>query len=302
MTTIVLAICCAAIAACCFAGAAALQHGAVRVCMAGQSLGLRALRQMVRSRRWQAGTGLAVTGSGLHVTALSQAPLVIVQPIGVLSLVVTVLLGSRVAGGSIGPVVRGAVTCVCAATGGFVALTAVAGTSTTGSLPVGPVLLVVAAAGALTVLGFGLRGRIRCLAISTASALMFGSGSAVIRTATLIIGDSVAAGLGLAVLATVLMIGGGWAQHQAYASGPPSLVIATTTVVDPLTAVAIGIGIYGETASIPPAMIVAELILALLAGAAVIVLARALPRDKPTPTPVPQRVLAPAVGVSAPDA
>src|SRR5687768_12925783 len=114
--TIVLAICLAAIAALCFVGAATLQHGAVRVCAAGQTLGLRAFRQMIRSRRWQAGTGLAVTGSGLHVTALSQAPLVIVQPIGVLSLVLTVVLGSRISGITTAPGVRAAVTAVCAGT------------------------------------------------------------------------------------------------------------------------------------------------------------------------------------------
>jgi hypothetical protein len=279
MPTIVLAICCAAVAACCFAGAATLQHGAVRVCAAGHSLGLRAFRQMMGTRRWQAGTGLAVTGSGLHVTALSQAPLVIVQPIGVLSLVLTVLLGTRASGIRIGPVARTAVTGVCAGTGGFVVLATLAGTTPTGSVPIEPILLVVAGALTLTAIGLTMRGRSRCLVLAMSSALLFGTGSAVIRTAFLVIAHSALIGAGLAVLAAVVMLTGGWAQHQAYASGPPALVIATTTVIDPLAAVLIGINLYGEAARTSPIATAIELALALIAGAAVVVLARSVPCD-----------------------
>src|SRR5690349_21634229 len=189
LMTLLLAIGCAAIAACCFAGAATLQHGAVRNWAAGESLGLRAIRNMIRCRRWQAGTGLAVTGSGLHVTALSQAPLVIVQPIGVLSLVVTVLLGTR-AGLAAGTTVRTAVTFVCAGTGGFVALAAIAGTTPAGAVRPGPVLLVVASALALTGTALVIRGRARCLLLAAAAAVLFGSGSALIRTASLAIAHS----------------------------------------------------------------------------------------------------------------
>jgi drug/metabolite transporter (DMT)-like permease len=39
---------------------------------------------------------------------------------------------------------------------------------------------------------------------------------------------------------------GGWFVQNAYASGPPDLVIAGLTVIDPLVAVSIGIVILGE--------------------------------------------------------
>jgi hypothetical protein len=287
LMTLLLAICCAAIAACCFAGAATLQHGAVRVCSAGGSLGLRAIRQMIRSRHWQAGTGLAVTGSGLHVTALSQAPLVIVQPIGVLSLVLTVLLGTRASGRAAGPGVRAAVTCVCAGTGGFVALAAIAGTTTAEAVQPGPVAIVVAGALVLTGTALATRGRVRCLMLGASAAVLFGAGSALIRTASLEIGHSSISGIGLGALAAVLMVGGGLAQHQAYASGPPAVVVAATTVVDPLTAVVISIAVYGEAARVSPAGMVVQLALAALAGAAVIVLARAIPTARPAhPEPI----------------
>jgi hypothetical protein len=45
------------------------------------------------------------------------------------------------------------------------------------------------------------------------------------------------------LVATVL---GGWFVQNAYASGPPDLVIAGLTVIDPLVAVSIAIVILGE--------------------------------------------------------
>jgi hypothetical protein len=39
---------------------------------------------------------------------------------------------------------------------------------------------------------------------------------------------------------------GAWFVQNAYSSGPPDLVIAGLTVIDPLVAVAIGIVILGE--------------------------------------------------------
>ena len=39
---------------------------------------------------------------------------------------------------------------------------------------------------------------------------------------------------------------GGWFVQNAYASGPPDLVIAGLTVIDPIVAIAIAIGILGE--------------------------------------------------------
>jgi hypothetical protein len=243
---------------------------------------------MIRCRRWQAGTGLAVTGSGLHVTALSQAPLVIVQPIGVLSLVGTVLLSTRITRLPATRTVRTTVALVCAGTGGFVALAAISGTTTAQAVRPGPVALVVAGAVALTGTALAIRGRARCLALAASAAVLFGAGSALIRTALLTIAHSPVAGVGVALLAALLMSGGGWAQHQAYASGPPAVVVAATTVIDPVTAVVISLGVYGEAARVSPVGMTVQLILAALAGAAVVILARSIP-DPRTPPPTPER-------------
>jgi hypothetical protein len=54
----------------------------------------------------------------------------------------------------------------------------------------------------------------------------------------------------LTLLALVSLVGatvlGGWFVQNAYASGPPDLVIAGLTVIDPAVAVMIGIAILGE--------------------------------------------------------
>jgi hypothetical protein len=54
----------------------------------------------------------------------------------------------------------------------------------------------------------------------------------------------------LTLIALVCMAGavllGGWFVQNAYASGPPDLVIAGLTVIDPMVAIAIAIGILGE--------------------------------------------------------
>ncbi|HEY0447520.1 hypothetical protein [Actinophytocola sp.] len=291
MTLTVVAACFAVLAACCFAGAVALQHGAVRATGTGEYLGVRALARAIRSRRWLAGSGLAVTGTALHVTALSLAPLVIVQPIGVLSLVLTVVLGARARGLAVAPRVRTAMIAVCGGVGGFVVLASLSGTvgGTVGGASAadlarsGSAQLVVVGAVVLAAVGMRARGRARSLVTAAAAAVLFGTGSALTRAASVgVIGShDIAAGVGLAAESGLLMLVGGWLLHQAYAAGPPALVIAATTVIDPLTAVAIGLGAYREAAGVGPALAAAQLALAAVAIGAVIVLARSVPDPRP---------------------
>jgi hypothetical protein len=57
----------------------------------------------VRAPRWVGGVGLAATGVGLQAGALRLAPLVVVQPIGVLAIGLTTVLATRSGGGAAGP-------------------------------------------------------------------------------------------------------------------------------------------------------------------------------------------------------
>jgi hypothetical protein len=54
------------------------------------------------------------------------------------------------------------------------------------------------------------------------------------------------------VAALLAMALGGWFVQNAYASGPPDLVIAGLTVIDPMVAVSIGIIVLGEATNAGP--------------------------------------------------
>ncbi|MER6799900.1 glycosyltransferase family 4 protein, partial [Amycolatopsis mediterranei] len=82
-----LAIACALLAAVLFAVAATRQHDEVAGLAIEGRPRLRTFTRLLRSRGWWAGTSLATGGSLLHVVALSLAPLPVVQPLGVFSLV-----------------------------------------------------------------------------------------------------------------------------------------------------------------------------------------------------------------------
>jgi hypothetical protein len=70
---------------------------------------------------------------------------------------------------------------------------------------------------------------------------------------------------------------GGWFVQNAYSSGPPDLVIAGLTVIDPLVAVSIGIVILGEAKSANFLTILGWLISAIVAVIGVYLLSRVHP-------------------------
>ncbi|SFW85726.1 glycosyltransferase [Amycolatopsis australiensis] len=264
-----LAIAAALLGAVFFALAATRQHAEVASLGAGRGPALRTLARLLRSRRWWTGTGLAAGGSLLHLAALSLAPLPVVQPLGVLSLVLTVLFGRRVRDRR----VLVALALVVAGVGGFVAL---ATSATTGAVTAGTAQVV-----ALT--GFAVAAgawftRAGCAVLASAAAVLFGLGSAVVHAAA-------AQPAGSAVLlggqALLLLGAGGVLLHRAYAAGSAAVVVGTATVLDPLTAVAVGALAYGETPR--PAAVVA----AAVAVAGVRVLAGTVPPTRTEEIPVP---------------
>ncbi|KAA2254032.1 glycosyltransferase family 4 protein [Solihabitans fulvus] len=263
-----IAIACAVAAACCFAGAVHLQHSAVRAAASAGVLPFAALRGLLSSRVWRSGIALTVAGGGLHIVALSLAPLVIVQPIGVLSLVLTVLFARTTRG----PGVLAAVLLCAGGVGAFVLLSAGSAADTATSPPqLGPAQLVAAAGLLLAAIGLATRGRARCPLLAVATAVLFGFGSALVRAA--------ASGPGgpsplPAVEAVAVLAVGGWLLHQAYASGPAAIVVAATTVVDPITAVGIGVGLYGESAAPTAGHLIGETVAGLAAVLGVLVLSR----------------------------
>jgi glycosyltransferase involved in cell wall biosynthesis len=257
-----LAIVLAVAAACCFAAAVHLQHRAVRTTGASH---------LVLDPRWLAGGALAAAGAGLHVFALTLAPVAVVQPIGVLSLVVTAFVTRRA---------RRAALVVAAGTTAFVLLSA----TNTPPTAVTNLLLVDLVAVAAAVVGLA-AGRGRALVSASCAAVLFGLASTLVRAA------SVTGSLASAAQTVVLVLVGVLLVHQAYAAGSAATVIAATTVIDPMTAVLAGFAVLGEAT--PPLIAAAQLMAGMVAGAGVVAVARIreeLPVSGPR-QPGPLRVL-----------
>src|SRR5699024_7851408 len=86
------------------------------------------------------------------------------------------------------------------------------------------------------------------------------------------------------------MLTGSWLLQHAYASGPPDLIVAFLTVIDPIVAVGLGIGLLGEADQVGLPTLAGQTVCAFVACAGVFALARYHPdsqRRTVTPEPVP---------------
>jgi glycosyltransferase involved in cell wall biosynthesis len=265
---LILAIVLAAVGACCLAGAACLQHGAVNQATSGPVLRLPAIRAILRTPSWYVGNGLVVLGSGLHIIALTLAPLTVVQPIGMIALALTVVFTGTV-------LTRSVVVALVLSIAGIAGLTALsARTSGIVQTPdIASAQWALLAAAVVAAAAFAVKGRTRCLLLAVSAAVLFGFTSALVRAAAvapispeliaLVVAEAAAAALA-----------GAWLVHQAYAAGPAATVVGSLTVVDPLAAVLIGAFAYGETSTGTLALMTVP---AAAAVAGLAILARALP-------------------------
>lgn len=274
-----LAVALAALGAVCFACAATLQHRAVDDITTGPgaTMTLRRLRALVSRPGWLAGLGLSVAGGGLHLAALTGAPLSVVQPVGVLAVPIAVLLGARLTRRRPRPGVLAGLLLTVVGVVVFVALAV--GSAVPGPVPAGPLLGVGAGAAglvaALVTLAWARPGWVRNVACATAAAVAFGFESVLLRAgARLLAGTGSGAVLPVLVGVVVALLVGGWLVQQAFASGPPEPVVACLTVVDPIVAVGLAFALLGEGARTPIDTAAALLGCAAAATAGVLILAR----------------------------
>ncbi|HWS49705.1 MAG TPA: DMT family transporter [Microbacterium sp.] len=213
------------------------------------------LRALLTRPSWIAGTlmlGLAVI---CQLAALVQAPLIVVQPLGAIALVITTLLNARISGHS--PTGK-SITAIACCVGGiflFVFFAAIFATekevTDTGLFTILAVLLVV-----IIILGacwLVLRHRMRALFYVIGAGVLYGF----VATLAKVVIKRVQAGNfeWITVVCVIALIAaaavGAYFVQTAYSSGPPDLVIAGLTVVDPLIAVLIGMIVLGEAAAAP---------------------------------------------------
>ncbi|MEV0087738.1 hypothetical protein [Saccharopolyspora sp. NPDC050642] len=276
-----LAVLLAALGACGYAVGARLQHAAVHDAMDGRGLGLRSQAQLIRNPRWLGGLAALGSGTVLHACALGLAPLSVVQPVGVLALPITVLLNLRQQGITARDLKPSVALSVVAATGGvgaFVFLAAGSATATpiAGDEQLLATQLVAGAILALGVLAMLTRSKARCILFAAGCAVAYGYVSVLMRAVAQQLGTTELLDINpLPLLGIVVaMVVGGWLLQHGYASGPPDLVVACLTVIDPLVAVGLGIGLLGEADQVSAWTAVGEGLCAVVACAGVFALAR----------------------------
>jgi len=269
----VIAIGLALLSAVALAIGAQLQNDAVgiqkKAALSGRShVSFRQLLDLLKHPRWITGLAISAFALILQFTALLLAPLILVQPIGAIALVITSVLNARITKTKLNAASMYAIALCTAGLGAFVVMAhqvAVEPEIDDNNL--------------LLILGLA----ISLIAIFS---YIFFSGASKFRPLTFIIGAGVLYGFvatltkvvikrlfyqdgfnrmvsgniewetdSLTVLALLSMLAaaflGGWFVQNAYASGPPDLVIAGLTVIDPLIAVSIGVVILNEAMNAP---------------------------------------------------
>jgi len=214
------------------------------------SLSLKELAKLLVRPRWVSGTGLMFLGMLLQLGALSLAPLIVVQPIGAIALVITSLLNARYTKTKLNRATILAIGLSTFGVGGFVvtASQVAAQVELTDENLVKVLLFFVIILVVFAVLFFSFGKKANALTYILGAGVLYGF---VATLAKVTIQRLYQMDYDfLTLIAVVSMLGavllGGWFVQNAYASGPPDLVIAGLTVVDPIVAIAIAIGILGE--------------------------------------------------------
>lgn len=220
-----------------------------------KDLGLAQLLQLLRTRSWLAGTvmlGLAIV---LQLTSLRFAALIVVQPIGAIALVVTAVLNARLTRIHLDrKVVRAIVLCV----GGVAAFVAIAApTAVDRAISDGDLrVILLLLAGVLLVFGTlyaVYRARLTPVVYIVGAGVLYGFVATMAKTVINRLLQGQIDLFTLLCLVGVLAAGfsGLYLVQTAYAVGPPDLVIAGLTVVDPIVAVGIGVLVLGEAEKAP---------------------------------------------------
>lgn len=222
---------------------------------AGSGLSLQHVKSLIRRPSWVVGTSFLVLAVVFQIASLSLSPIIIVQPIGVVGLVVTSVLNSRVSGVRIGKWVQSSIGLAVA---GIVIFVTVAAFTTSDNIVTDKKLTVILVTyGVVFVSALLLFALFRYRGI----ALIYIVGAGVLYGFVATFAKTVIGRLQqgefdwltwMCVIALVsgTLLGMVFVQN-AYSSGPPDLVVAGLTVIDPIVAVLIGIVVLEEAAGAP---------------------------------------------------
>ena len=218
-------------------------------------LSIRHMLSLLRRPSWVVGTALLGLAVVFQLGSLALSPITIVQPIGVVGLIITSVLNSRISGVRLGKRVTAsiALAVLSIAIFVFVAATNVSDQVVT-DVKLITILITFAVVLLLALVMFILyRHRGIALIYIVGAGVLYGfvATFAKVVISRLQQGDfewltwTCVVALAAGALLGMLFV------QNAYSSGPPDLVVAGLTVIDPMVAVFIGILILGEAANAP---------------------------------------------------
>ncbi len=249
---------------------------------AGSGLSWGHVRSLLRRPSWVMGTGLLVLAVVFQIGSLSLSPLIIVQPIGVVGLVITSILNSRVSGVHLGKRVRASLGLAVLGIVAFVTIAAF----TARSEPVtdGKLIIILVSYGVILVASLALfaafRHRSIALVYIVGAGVLYGFVATFAKVVIVRFQQAEFTWLTWACVAALIvgaLLGMVFVQN-AYSSGPPDLVVAGLTVIDPIVAVLIGIVVLQEAAGAPTWAVVVYVLSGVVAVIGVLGLARFHPQ------------------------
>jgi len=278
-----LAVACAVAGAFFLAFGAQRQGSAVQNNTGGLALGGSSLLRLFRNPRWVVGLLLLGIGMALNVVALTLGTLTVIQPIGAIALVITTIVNSRDQGIRLNRATVVAISACVTGSALFVLLAVNVVRENTHVTVQEELTVVLLLAVVLGIFGGSLvvfKHRIKAFFYILGAGVLFGF----VAVLTRIISKQIFDPNGLYLLNvqwySIIAIAaagglGSWFVQSAYASGPPDLVIAGLTVIDPMVGIAIGIMILGELRpDVPPVIAISMAGAALLAIVGVVALSR----------------------------
>jgi len=204
---------------------------------------------------WVFGTvmlGLAIV---FQLTSLAFSPLIVVQPLGAVALVMTAFLNAFIS--KVHLPRRAILSIVLCVTGVFLFVFLAAFTARDQTINNDQLLVILIILAVVIVVFsalFGLlRSKFKAIGYIIAAGILYGFVATLAKVVIKRLQQGDFEWLTLTGLVGLLIAAalGAYFVQTAYSSGPPDLVIAGLTVIDPLVAVAIGIFVLGEASSAP---------------------------------------------------
>ncbi len=288
------------VSAICYAGAAIVQQRVAATTAPGRYT-------LLRNGPWWGSVALNGTGALLHVAALALGPLTVVQPLGVLTIVLVAPMAALLVRR---PVQAAAWRGIGLVSAGLAVMLLLTGSPGDRSLDPRAFYEVAGASTVTVALLLGaataVRGRapVRSVALATAAGVSFGTASVGVKAlADDWILQAPVAGAPVAALIAGFAAAGMGTSQASYRGGGLAAPLATATVVNPAVAAAVGIALLGEGFRYGPAGAVTALAAAAVAVYGLMVLVvrgGAQPATRPATPPAAEPAVRMRVTVPSP--